>query len=422
MCYKVIIGLPDFYLNGISTFSANLARQLTKQGIENTILLTQTDRSNSYSIKELPRSSEISFQTLEVKSSRFKYLEAHWNAIIEYLENQVPCIYIPNFDFIHSCVSPKLSDRIKIVGTVHCDNKAHYEQVNRLGKYWDAIIAVSKNIFKKVEEIDQSYSKRLHFIPYGVYIPSTIPNRTQDQNSTIKLIYIGRLIQTQKRILDLPKIVDLLMDRNVPFELTVIGNGPEEYKLAKRWKKLIERNVIQLLGTLANEKIYEILAKNDVILLMSEFEGTPMSLLEAMGQGCIPIVTNISSGIPELVEDNISGYRVPIGDIDMFAECIARLQRESNLRKEMSLRSYYKVQNSPYNLESMTRQYIKLFNHLFKSAEANTYKRPKGKIIPPPVIKDSWTFELNAPVRLFYNLLYGFLITIRNINIKIKRR
>ena len=57
----------------------------------------------------------------------------------------------------------------------------------------------------------------------------------------------------------------------------------------------------------------QILEQQDAYILTSEFEGMPNALNEAMARGCVPVVTDIRSGIPELVRYGVNGYRVPVG-------------------------------------------------------------------------------------------------------------
>ncbi len=420
MCYRVIMTSPRWHLNGINVFSTNLARGLLGRGVQVKVLLTQMDRSKYYPDKEMPRPSDIPFETLRVKVENNRYWESHWKAMVDYLEGQSPCIYIPNYDYGHSCVSPKLSSRVRIVGIVHSDDPWHYEMICRLGRYWDAIVAVSKTIRDTVSELDQTFSRRLFTIPYGVYVPNCLPRRSKDRNSPIRLVYTGRLIQHQKRILDIPKIVELLVSRRVPFELTIVGNGPEERKLISALKSLIRQRIVRFLGAIDNDRIYTVLAQNDVFILTSEFEGVPISLLEAMGQGCIPVVTDIRGGVPELVEDGINGYRVPVGDIQAFADRIARLWDDVDSRERMALRAHERVRSGRHSIEDMTESYIDLFKRVIEESNSGRYLRPKGEIIPPPFLQvspdifDTWSWRVTAPMRLLGRLLSRVRLPMRH--------
>ena len=69
-----------------------------------------------------------------------------------------------------------------------------------------------------------------------------------DINLPIKLVYVGRLIQDQKRILDLPKIMQRLLDKGVKFEFNIIGNGPEEKIIKKRCRKFVKAGLCKFHG------------------------------------------------------------------------------------------------------------------------------------------------------------------------------
>ena len=66
-------------------------------------------------------------------------------------------------------------------------------------------------------------------------------------------------------------------------------------------------------------RLYE---QHDVLVMPSRNEGLPVALLEAGAAALIPVVSDLPSGIPEVVESGVSGYRVPVGDIRRFADAI----------------------------------------------------------------------------------------------------
>jgi glycosyltransferase involved in cell wall biosynthesis len=329
---------------------------------------------------EMPFPSDIPTETLPAKDGEW---ESHWKAMIDYLEEQAPCIYIPNYDWGHSCVSPKLSNRIGIVGIVHSDDPDHYEHVSRMGRYWNSIVTVSKFITDKTREFDPTFSQKLVTIPYGVNMPDTLPTRLLDTNTPLKIVYAGRLLQHQKRIFDIPKIAEALLDLQVPFELTLIGKGPDQHRLKNELEHLIKQNVVRFLGALPNEETVNILEHSDVFLLTSDFEGIPVALVEAMGRGCVPVVTDICSGVPELIVDGVNGYRIPIGDSRLFAERLSLLQHDLSLRQEMSLKAYTTVSNGEYRIQDMTQRYVDLFRQVMQEIECGAYSRPYGEINPP---------------------------------------
>src|SRR5258708_2035314 len=68
----------------------------------------------------------------------------------------------------------------------------------------------------------------------------------------------------------------------------------------------------------------------------SQNEGLPVALLEAGAAGVVPVVSDLPSGIPDVVTPGVSGYRPGIGDIAAFADAIAALDRDRARVEEMS--------------------------------------------------------------------------------------
>ncbi len=375
--FNVTFSSPVYSLSGVNTSATYLIRHFLNNGIPSNFLLTDV---NPIDFVPLPIPPDIPIESLPVKPD--DSWQTCWNALIHYLEKRSPCIYLPGYDWEYSCVSPKLSSQVGIVGVLHSDEQIYYDSVSSLGKYWNAIIAVSETIAEKVIEIDKTFKKKLTVIPYGVPTNS-FPKRRLKADAPLKIVYTGRIIQDQKRILDLLKIVNVLMEKQIPFKMTIIGDGLERYHMETALKTLVERNIVKFLGTLSAEETIEHLTNQDVFILTSEFEGFPVSLLEAMSRGCIPVVTDIRSGIPELVGHGINGYRVPIGDIQGFSEHLALLQRNLDLRHKMSLKNFSIIKKGGYNIECIAQRYIKVFQQVMEEITMGSYRRPEGEIHPP---------------------------------------
>jgi hypothetical protein len=126
-----------------------------------------------------------------------------------------------------------------------------------------------------------------------------------------------------------------------------------------------------------------------------------------MGRGCIPVVTDIRSGIPEVVQNEVNGFCVPVGDIEAFVERLNLLHRETVLRRQMSERAYTTVSQGGYRIEDMATSYVQLFDRVMEDARSGVFRRPRGKIVPPPWLVEkpkekrngSWKDNLPASLR-----------------------
>ena len=366
---KFFFTSPTFSLSGVNTATANIALALCEMGHDARILITHPgaiDRS------PLPVSPGLKVESLP--SSRFTPAFKRRRMLADFLEKHAPCIYVPGYDFALSGVSERLSDNIAVLGVMHSDEPVHYDHVKRLGESWNRVIAVSGFLAGEVKRRFPLLAERVVAIPSGVTVPECPPCRDSDCGP-LKIAYAGRLSRYQKRIYDLSKIAHNLDGRGMRFSLSISGDGPDRRGLEKKFAGLSERAEVKFLGTLENEAVRGLFRQSHVFLLVSEFEGTPVSLLEAMAEGCTPVVTDLRSGIPELVENGVTGYRAPVGKISDFADRLSILHCDRALLARLSANAREKISCGPYKIETVARRYIEEAEKSFAEARSGAFRR-----------------------------------------------
>jgi glycosyltransferase involved in cell wall biosynthesis len=319
--------------------------------------------------------------------------------MIDYLKDRAPCIYIPNHDYEYSCVARALPRNVGVVGVVHSDEPQHYAHAHHLGRFWNATVAVSQSIEENLASSEPALAKRMRVIHHGVPAEPELRWPRIDGSSPLRIVYVGRLVEQQKRVFDLPRIMEVLEKRGVPATLTVVGGGKDRRALESLASPCVERGAIRFAGVLSNSKIARELRNHDALILTSEYEGFPLVVLEAMAWGCIPVVTAIRSGIPELVRDGENGYVVGVGDIEAFAERLAGLQRDARLREHLSKRAFGTLHEGGFTAEAMTDRYLDLFHGVAKELSDGAFQRPSGRIKALPWARPSWKDRLNPSIR-----------------------
>jgi glycosyltransferase involved in cell wall biosynthesis len=103
--------------------------------------------------------------------------------------------------------------------------------------------------------------------------------------------------------------------------------------------------------------------KFEVFCLLSEYEGSPNAILEAMAAGRPVIATN-TSGIPDLVKDGVNGYLVPVGDADAFAHALEKLLSNPNIER-MGVEGRKKVE-SKFTCQQKAAQLLNIYQQLLK--------------------------------------------------------
>jgi glycosyltransferase involved in cell wall biosynthesis len=266
-----------------------------------------------------------------------------------------------------------LPQDIPVVGIIHSDDPRHYQHLRELGRYWNVVVAVSAEIGRKVKRVLPSVAERLATIPYGVDVPRSAPRN--GHSGPLRLLYAGRIEHEQKRVLDLPGIVTEAVQQGVPVRLTVVGSGEALGRLHQASADHIRAGRMVLCEAVPNTAMSGFFREADIFVLPSAFEGLPLALLEAMGHGCVPVTTDIPSGIPQVVQDGINGFRVPVGSYAGFARCFAALWRDPGLRQRLATNATLTVAES-YSADRMVSDYLSLFERALADARSGRYRRP----------------------------------------------
>ena len=155
--------------------------------------------------------------------------------------------------------------------------------------------------------------------------------KVPQERRPLEVAYIGRLVQSQKRVLDLAPLVRELARRNLPFVLHLIGSGEDAPRLREELARAEVGHHVRWWGWLARTEVGARLRQLDALVLPSDVEGLPLALLEAMGQGVVPVATRIPSGNTELVRDGENGFLAAVGDTNAFANRLEQLYLDPGL-------------------------------------------------------------------------------------------
>jgi colanic acid/amylovoran biosynthesis glycosyltransferase len=156
--------------------------------------------------------------------------------------------------------------------------------------------------------------------------------RGPDRDSRLRLVTVGRLVE-KKGIEHVLRAVRILVDRGVDVEYRILGDGPRRERLTALAAELGVGDRVTLHGRHRQEQVRAELEASDVLVAASvtaadgDEEGIPNVLKEAMALG-MPVVGTRHAGIPELIEDGVSGFLVPERNEAALADALQCLARE----------------------------------------------------------------------------------------------
>ncbi|MDI9406535.1 MAG: glycosyltransferase family 4 protein [Chitinophagaceae bacterium] len=172
-------------------------------------------------------------------------------------------------------------------------------------------------------------------IPYGITLPA---DQASFSDQPFRVVYSGRMVERQKCIQQVVHTLIHACRASNQIEAHLIGDGPDRTACEQLVHQAGLEGRIHFHGRIPPEQVQPLLQRSQAILLMSDFEGLPVALLEAMAAGVVPVVRAIESGIPELVHHERTGLLVG-NDPAEAAAALVRLSREPGLWQRCSTQS-----------------------------------------------------------------------------------
>ncbi len=210
-----------------------------------------------------------------------------------------------------------------------------YKPITRFGiEHSDGVTAISEYL-KESTFAEIGVKKHIevisNFVNCDVYKRTEAhqAQRTNFAAANEKILVHLSNFRPVKRITDVIEVFDRVR-KQVPSRLLLIGDGPDRSKA--EWLAVQKgiHDQITFLGKL--DRIIDKLAISDIMLLPSEIESFGLAALEAMACEVVPIASNVG-GLPEVIEDRVSGFLESVGDVDAMAlDAITLLKDESALR------------------------------------------------------------------------------------------
>ncbi|MCS7080212.1 MAG: glycosyltransferase family 4 protein [Chloracidobacterium sp.] len=319
----------------------------------------------------------------------------HW--ILAQVAAFRPTVFVSNFVIPAMYASPWLRPAgLPTIGVIHSDDAYHRALLERFvagqpDYRLTDVVTVSRYLTSAVEPRATSETS-VHCIPYGVPVPDATAHWTEGE--PLRLLYAGRLEEEQKRISDVTRA--LCRAAQLPnVTATIAGDG--------RARPAVERIIaeegrgrVAYVGLVDNARIQALMAEHHVFVLLSDYEGLPIALMEAMAAGLVPICTPMRSGIGELIDDGRTGVITP-DRADGFLAAVKSLAASPDTWRRLSQGARRHIITAGYSLDDCLSRWLDL---LTKRSQAATYdgrpllrRRTRRLGLPPPhpdLEEDQW--------------------------------
>jgi glycosyltransferase involved in cell wall biosynthesis len=242
--------------------------------------------------------------------------------------------------------------------------KAHRRLIDFLiGRAASAFVAVSTADRERMISVERVPPEKVVVIP-NAYIPrprSPGPDLRAELGiaSATPLIGTVAMMRPQKALGVLIQAFAAIAAREEHARLVLGGDGPCRAELEGQVRAAGLADRVHFIGL--QEDVGRVLEALDVAAISSEFEGTPLFVLECMAHGA-PLVATDVGGIPDLVEDRRTALLVPPGDPDALAGALGSLLADPDARRELSEAA--RRRSAEFTIDRISERFEELYDSL----------------------------------------------------------
>lgn len=197
--------------------------------------------------------------------------------------------------------------------------------------------------------------QRLSHICNPLSFPAEITEDELGRKENVVLV-VARLYEAQKKLSIVLRAWAAMHTEG--WRLVMVGDGQDRARYEKTTKELRLGNV-QFEGVQDSLPYYR---HAKLFAMTSQWEGFPMTLLESLQMGCVPVVVDRFPAARDMVRDGVDGILVPQPDTKAFAMALQSLMDDEGRRLEMAYRA---VESSrKYQMKAIGEQWMKIFNRM----------------------------------------------------------
>jgi glycosyltransferase involved in cell wall biosynthesis len=345
--FALVTGVLD--LGGTTTFLCNLAGELVRRNIPVQVFSFASDNPLAADFQRL------NIPVFATDERRLIY-EDRLLLILKELGRFKPTVALANLSAESFEVLRYMPKGVFRIGTAQADQDGVYQLLAHYVGEMDLLVAISDRIKHQLQARPEFAPVPVTYVPHGVPMPETSTPRAPNSTAPLRILYLGRLQRIQKRVQLFPEIAQALQTSGIAFHWTIAGTGPDKEWLESAMPKPGPGQSVSFPGKILYGNVPRALAEHDIFLLASDYEGQPLSLLEAMGAGLVPVVSDLPSGIREVVNSS-TGKLVPPQNTKGYAEAIISLHKNRDELCRLSQNAQQKARRE-FTVSAMTDRWL----------------------------------------------------------------
>jgi glycosyltransferase involved in cell wall biosynthesis len=256
----------------------------------------------------------------------------------------------------------------------------------------EVVACVSNKIYEQA--ISYKKNNRIVAILNGARFPQNFVRQEKyTKEEKIRLLFVGRIENRQKAVFLLPMIISELNKNGCDVFLTIVGSGPDESKLKEFFNESGISSMVNFAGLVKADEVAKYYQNHHILLLPSYFEGLPLTIIEAMGNGCVPVASNLPDSTDICVNNGENGFLIAPGSVQGFVDKINYLADNPAELIKMSENSI-KIANEEFSLAKAHQQYLNEIKALFLEKDKMSSDGGLNYKFPLKLWKEFFPFNL----------------------------
>lgn len=321
-------------------------------------------------------------------------------AMLAYIAAVRPSFVMCNLltDVVDMNLMAYLPQQVLRFAIVHTTTPTTYRAARAIRPTVDATIAVSPRISRDLIEDCGFSPATTSLIPNGVDMSRFASIRRDTAERPARILFLGRVDDGSKGTQLIVPILSPLAASAADFKLVIAGDGPDLPRLRAAVHLAGLDSRTSFLGAVSPSEVPGVLAASDILLMPSRFEGLPLSLIEAMAAGCVPVVSHLHGVTDFVVTNGSTGILFPIGNVRAASAAVSRLATDGGLRSRMSTAARSAAFTN-FNSSTVAVGYNRLLRSILSPRRSET--RPFSQWQIDPGFSPGWWHFLPVPAKSY---------------------
>ena len=272
-----------------------------------------------------------------------------------------------------------------VISFLHGNYEYYFDLFKKHKKNVNLFLSVTEKLKDKIQNEFQNESNSV--IQYSFPVPD-FPFSEFNYN-TIRILFIANdLNDTNKNFEFLPQINSHLLKLGLQVDWHIVGSGKSNLEISKLFDS--ENTCSHYYGYVLNQHLGSLYKKVNFIINCSNNEGIPVSIIESMKNGVIPIVNTWNGSAYDIIENGKTGFIVTFNRPEEFANTIYNLSKNPTILLSIS-NNAFNISNKRHLFLRQINEFENILNSVLYSNSHRVQKKIYGSNLDNPLIPNFFT-------------------------------